>query len=283
MAKLNSWSERRNGSRLEQRGVVSLEIVTCLVPLLVVFLCAVQLALLGVGRLVVTHAATRGVRAAIVLLEDDPENMGGAPRGNLDAAPGVGGPGKLGVALGKVLPGAISAPRPRGGARLQAIREAVYAPLAAISPAPAGLLSGGSTTLHDAVGGGAGALGRFAAGLLAYVRGATVVTLRAGPGSAEVVSRVAPRADVTVHVTYLQQCSVPIAARLMCDGIATLAGDGRMGASPAARKLTAAENPALLLPSMLRGARFAVVEAEATLPNQGASYYSNGDQPHGQP
>lgn len=307
MASLRHRTSRRARGpkdRRGARGVVYLEVVTCLVPVLVLFFCAVQLSLWGIGRLVVTHAATRGARAAIVVLEDDPEKYGGAPRGDLNASGGRQDSGALADALRSLVPGGLlPGGSSTGGARLQAIREAVYAPLAALAPAPHVYVQGRATTLYDAVGGGeGGALTRFALGVLVYARAASVVTVRAAPGSTEVLSQVAPRADVTVHVTYLQHCAVPIAARLMCNPAWDLAGYGRVvselqrldptrpvesarilrelrtrfpdprRADYLADELARAESPGLLLPLMLGGGRFRVIEAEATLPNQGAAY-----------
>lgn len=293
----------RISRRTRERGAVYVEVTACLVPLLVSFFCAVQLAFFAAGRLVVTHAATRGARAAIVLLEDDPEKHGGAPRGDLNAA-GGGPRSALADSLAQGVPGAAPPGRSTGGARLQAIREAVYAPLAVLAPPPDVFFDGRASTLRDAVGGAetGGALARFAVGLLAYVRGASVVTVRAAPGSKELLTRVDPRADVTIHVTFLQHCAVPIAARLMCNPAWDLAGYGRVVSElerldPArpveaarilrqlrarfpdpsrfrefAEELARAESPGLLLPLMLGGGRFHVLEAEATLPNQGAAY-----------
>ncbi len=251
----------RRSTRSLERGVVALEVITCLVPVMILFLCAVQLSLLAVGRLVVGHAAVRGARAAIVLLEEDPQKMGGAPRGDLVAGGAGGARVGLGPALAQALPAGTRPSTTAGGARLRAIAEAVYAPLAVLAPGPLAYVSGGETSLYDAIGGGrgSGGLTRLALGILAYGPAATVVTLRAAPGSSELVTQVGPRAEVTVHVRYLQRCAVPVAARLMC-----------RAAPPG--------EPGRRLSGLLRGARFAVVEAEATLPNQGAAYYSRDER-----
>jgi hypothetical protein len=302
---MGGLSERRNPNptRTRERGAVYVEVLACLVPLLVLFFCGVQLAFFAAGGLAVTHAATRGARAAIVLLEDDPEKHGGAPRGDLNAA-GGGQSSAFADTLARSVPSAVPLGKATGGARLQAIREAVYVPLAVLAPPPEVFLSGRASTLRQAVGGDerGGVLARFAVGILAYVRGASVVTVRAAPGSQEILTHVDPRADVTVHVTFLQHCAVPIAARLMCHPAWDLAGYGRVlpelqrldpsqpvqaarvlrqlrDRFPApgrfqelADELARAESPGVLLPLMLGGGRFHVLDAEATLPNQGAAY-----------
>jgi hypothetical protein len=86
----------------DQRGVVLLELLIAVVPVLVLFLGAVQLALLGAAQLVVHHAAITGARSAAVVLDDDPARYGDDPPGSLT------------------------------GARLLAIRRAVTAPLTAL-------------------------------------------------------------------------------------------------------------------------------------------------------
>ena len=69
--------------RANARGVVYMEMLMALMPLLLTFLGICQLAILYAGQLVVQHAASRAARAAIVVLEDDPKGYGKAPRGDL--------------------------------------------------------------------------------------------------------------------------------------------------------------------------------------------------------
>ena len=68
-------SSRRSLAR-DARGVVLLEFVIALLPVLVLFLSALQLALLGAARLVVEHAAIAAARSAAVVLDDDPARYG---------------------------------------------------------------------------------------------------------------------------------------------------------------------------------------------------------------
>lgn len=262
---------RRGSRRKARRGAVYVETLVCLVPLLTLFLCGVQLAWLGAGRLVVTHAAARGARAAIVLLEDDPARFGGAPRGDL-AAPGTADSPGLRRTVQELAPPVVrkgvsaSGDGNRAGVRLQAIREAAYAPLAVLAPPPRILWSGRNRSLHEAVGGSTGPLERFAFGYLVYGRAASAITLHAAPGDGAIVTRVPPRADVTVRVTYLQHCAVPIAARLVCRR-------GRDLPEEVLRDLSHVESPSTLRLLLLGERHFAAVRAEATLPNQGARYH----------
>jgi hypothetical protein len=56
------------------------EFLIAFLPLFVVFLSLVQLTGLIVAKLVVQHAASSAVRAAVVVLDDDAENYGGVER-----------------------------------------------------------------------------------------------------------------------------------------------------------------------------------------------------------
>jgi hypothetical protein len=297
---------RRTNVRSE-RGAVYVETMLCLVPLLTLFFGVVQLAFVASARLIVRHAAAQGARAAIVLLEDAPKHFNEKPsRGDLLQGDSASVASGLRTALSRVAaPGADSdAGEPQGGARLQAIREAVYVPLAVLAPSSDFLLSNGGS-LSTAI--GSSPLLRFASGELIYSRGAAAVTLRAAPGSDEVLDHVGAHDDVTVHVTYLFHCGVPLASFLLCNPLWDLAGYGAalaelskidpskpLEAAQALQKLrqdfpaadeyqriaddlARAESPALLLPYLLTGGRFLVIEAEATLPNQGADYYRGDD------
>jgi hypothetical protein len=77
-----------------------------------------------------------------------------------------------------------------------------------------------------------------------------------------------PGVTVTVRVTHLYQCSVPIVRRLLCRSL-----DSIRGATPrASDALAQAENPGSLDLVVDSRGRFTLMTAEATLPNQGAAY-----------
>ncbi len=300
-------------SRARCRGAVYVEVIVCLMPVLVLFLGIVQMALLGSARLVVRHSAYRAARAAIVVLDDDPKKYGGAARGDLQAGGGTDATADVRDRLASLFAGAGSGTNPsgtqtgpaRGPARLQAIRQAAYVPLAALAPSPSVFFGRQPSSLHDAL--ATSPLLRFAIGALAYNRAAAIVTVREAPGSNRIAKEVAPNGDVTVHVTYLLHCGVPLVSRLACNPMWDLAGYrrvreelARLGDSfdPSRPEATAramrelrerfpdaerfreihaelarAESPGLLLPLLLGGGLFSVVEAEVTLPNQGARYH----------
>lgn len=104
-----------------QRGAVHVEFLVVFLPLLMLILCLVQLALIYVGKVTTQRAANAAVRAAVVILDDDPRYYGGAPRN---------------VAT---------------GARLEDIRHAAVIPLSSLSAA--------SGTVERAVGLGEAGLG----------------------------------------------------------------------------------------------------------------------------
>jgi hypothetical protein len=140
---------------------------------------------------------------------------------------------------------------------------------------------------------------RFAAGY-AYNYAGAIVTLRDAPGSDELATDpIAPDAKVTVHVTYFYYCAVPLVSALICDTLQGLLGGHAADAAwdrlrehpleirevleqlqediePAkrlAREIGRAENPAVFSALLLGSGHFAVIEAEMTLPNQGAKYH----------
>jgi hypothetical protein len=62
-------------------GGVYVEFLIAFLPVFFFFLGLVQLAFVQVANLVVKYAATRAVRAAVVVLPDDPQYYGGVPVG----------------------------------------------------------------------------------------------------------------------------------------------------------------------------------------------------------
>lgn len=256
------WQPRRG---FGLRGVVSVETLLTLVPLLLAFLGVVQLALVGLAVVVVEHAATRGARAATVVLDDDPAHYGGAARGSLvegsaDPAPDYGLP---------TTPGPSDEPS-TPGARLSAIRHAAYAPLAVLSPAPE-RLGPGVTTLRGAFV-GSSAL-RVATGL--FVTGPALASVRlTSPASDEhssaaerpSLTHVEPTAEFTVSIDYLFPCVVPWVRALVCQsGHALLRAE--RSRSPEI------ERPRLRQMLLSAGYYFFPIHAEVTALNQGARYH----------
>ncbi len=69
-----------------QRGVVYVEFLIVFLPVLTVILGIIQLSFIYVGKAVTQRSANAGVRAAVVVLDDDPRYYGGAAR---DSATGA--------------------------------------------------------------------------------------------------------------------------------------------------------------------------------------------------
>ncbi len=66
----------------EKAGGVYVEFLIAFLPIFFFFLGLVQLAFVQTANLVVKHAATKAVRAAAVVLPDDPQYYGGVPVGS---------------------------------------------------------------------------------------------------------------------------------------------------------------------------------------------------------
>lgn len=282
--------------RSDTRGVVYVEFLIAFFPLLLLFLAVCQLALIASARLVVQHAALATARSAIVLLEDSPDEFGGAKKGELTTQPGKAKatPETALRALGVDVPetaasswfggtydnatAAIDA-RPQQGARMQTIRIAGYLPLLALAPRPDALGPSSDPSLGDSL--PAGFEGRFSFGLR-WTRAASVITLHDIPGTEQLAAEpIDHKAPVTVRVTYLFQCAVPFVRALICDTFASLLTPPKPFFGPTAaaetragliRRLQLAEAAGDLTQLASAGSRFTVLTAETTLPNQGADY-----------
>jgi hypothetical protein len=279
----------RDGRRSDDAGVVYVEFLLAFPPVFLVFLGFCQFALIDAARLVVQHAATRAARAAVVVLEDDPAFYDNAPRG----AVYIGRPAypdsqrELTDRLGITVAGAATAPPGSTplqtlfnvlhgtGARVAAIRSAAYAPLSGLAPAAFADRQEGldrSFAVKD--------LSMVAS----YNRAAAVVSLVDAPGSfAPAPPVIAPDGDVTVRVTYLYTCSVPLVRMLMCGSRDDLTGAATADASSLTAAQTVlrfllgrAESPSDFDAFSVHGERFTVLVGEATLPNQGAAYETAG-------
>jgi hypothetical protein len=279
----------------DSRGIVYVEFVFAFMPLLVMFLSICQLAFLTMGRLVVQHAALCGARSAIVVLEDDPKDYADAPRGNLkEGEPrDVNLDGVL-ASLGlddvrlPTLFGNKTDDRSQDqrGARMAPIRAAATMPLLLLAPNESAVLIGG----NDSV---AGSLpGDFISRLpfsLEYTSMAAAVTVHTATNTEELASVKIPRnAPITVRVTYLMPCGIPVARGLMCQTLASLLKSSSTDSSSVfhalgseesllARRLRHAQGVEALKHLVSPAARFVVLTAQTTLPNQGAGYDHKGE------
>jgi len=296
--------------RSDTRGATYVEFLIAFIPVFFLFLGMIQAGLLYTANLVVTHAAATATRAAVVVLSDDPRLYGDEPVNQI----GGGGSGSGGDAVSDFLSSfglgggaGPAASAGRGGQRLNAIRAAASLPLLAVSPSLGQLT--GDPNVYRAVGGNPDE--RAATGAALYNRTAMAVTFPSSPSARTFRSSWSNNSPVTVRVTYMFHCGIPLVARLMCDDYFSLASgvptaalrdlatgaasgaDAREMASlvrrvriaeervsraqPRMRELDYAEIPWLGALTLLTGSRFIVLQAEATLPNHGAPYVYRGD------
>jgi hypothetical protein len=275
----------------DTRGVVLLEFIIVFVPVFILFLGIVQLALLWAASLVVQHAAVAGVRSAVVVLDDDPRFYGGVKRGIIGGK-SDGSTSQKEQAFADRL-GLTDTndegPPSLGGPRMAAITRAVHTPLAAIAPEPslaAGVFRSRPISVRDAI--GAAPASRLLAGLSTYLPLATAVTFPRNPGSEQLFDKKVDAKDgVTVRVTHLVMCTVPIVAGLICDRLvwnpkAKRLSLGRNSKDPKERafaelkKAPDANRQASLIPL---GTPALVLQAEATLPSQATLYPYEGEKP----
>lgn len=253
-----------------ERGIVFIETLMSLLPLLLAFLGILQLALLGIGQLVVQHAATRAARAAVVILDDDPNHYGGAKRGDLSS----GEEEKKGLELllaelSSAYEGLTDSESQPAGARLKAIQSAAHHALAVLGPA----VPGGEGFAKEFN----GSLGRIVFGRMIYAPIASAVTLHKGGNEVPVLTTGA-REKLQLRVAFLMPCSVPLASALICTSRADLvkAREGLETTEQAKKIIEALKytNSALLRDAaIITGNRFMLLRAEVSFVAQGAHYY----------
>jgi hypothetical protein len=265
---------------------VYVEFLLAFLPLFVVFLALCQIALLVASKLVVRHAALIGARAAIVVLDDDPKYYDGAERGMLsdgaskpEQEPSDGSlTGSLRSLAASFAPPAEASPTPQPkqrGPRMQVIRNAALRPLAAIAPSGQALFAGNETSLSRAV-----SRDDQAGFARAYSDAAAVVTIHGDAESwAPAAEPILNGAPITVRVTYLQLCVVPIVRTLMCHELGSVLDTAVGGAKQTLRERFRAGGAAGWLEVAAdTSSRFTLFDATVTLPNQGARYeYEEAD------
>jgi hypothetical protein len=289
----------RAPARCDERGAVYVEFLFAFFPLFVLFLAICQLAFITSARLVVEHAAFLAIRSAIVVLEDDPKNYDGAARGDIEAGqsqvsletmlswldlaelepagskPAIPSPSSFVAAVASALEGEPTGPQ--HGARMAPIRTAAEMALLLLGPQSSSIRGVENENLAASLPGNFAARLPF---LVDYTRAATVVTLHTEAGSNELArGEIARDATLTVKITYVFPCGVPLVSALMCSTLASLlrpTAAGPVSAAPTpsalARRLKYAEAPDRLSQLAVPSARFIVLTAEQTLPNQGAAY-----------
>jgi hypothetical protein len=246
-------------TRAADRGAVYVEFLVVVFPVLVVFLGAVQIALLGAARLVVDHAAVAAVRSAAVVLDEEPRYYAGEAKGRIrdDLRPG-------GTPKDDLASSALSVVGTlRARTRLDVIRRAAAVPLAVLAPEPGDVLPQGGTSVARAL--GEHPLARLLTGVGPYADAVLAVTFPTAPDSGTLARGSVSGGLVTVRVTYLLRCIVPVVSQWVCDDVSTLRSRRDLGA-----ELARVPSPKLLDALASTGGRFAALRAEATLPRQTA-------------
>jgi hypothetical protein len=240
--------------------------------LFLIFLALCQLALVASAEAIVRHAAYAGVRSAIVVLEDDPDRFDGAPRGSLSTgrAERIDGLEELASKFeiedvevarrpAQFPDGLVDLASTQQGARMVPIRAASLTPLLPVAPNEQ-LLRESSQTVS-------GALGRLDARQLGfaveYTKSASMVSIHDSPQEEALAHQpIKGKSAVTVRVTYLFHCTVPVVRALMCSSLDAIANRGKlaMAVSYKTARLVGTD------------ARFKLLTGIATLPNQGADY-----------
>jgi len=287
LAVIHGRDQRTPVCRCHSRGVVYVEFLIAFIPLFLLFLGICQLVLLTAARVIVSHAAVTGARSAIVVLEDTADDYGGAPRGALSR-------GMLGTFDEDGLLGHLSingtgsnshfsdtskgTPRnsAQHGARMAAIRLAAETPLLTLAPKVSTLAS--TEHLERSLVSSSAAQLQFASG---YTEAATAVTVQRSEYSDELaIEPIDPKGSVTVAVTYLYQCDVPVVRALMCRTLSELLDSHADGADRRkAERLYQFARPRALMALDSNGGRYTIVTGQATLTNQGANYLTMENGP----
>lgn len=249
----------------------------------------VQLLWLVLAQLIVQHAAYRAARSAVVLLDDDPQYYRGAPRGQV--SPGGDHDHTLLSSLtsGKSL---TSGPLPLSttSSRLTGIRQSAYAPLLLLTPPSAWSPTSVRSTFS-------GPSSRLTTGLL-WLQAMSAITLRTNSPQREIQSHILPDEMVTVRVSLLYPCLIPLLQPLFCHSSTSLqhylsrSGSGshqksslwgplfhsKESRGPSslaqlAEEMRWSESPEQTVGFLSSGRFYRLLQAEVQLPNQGATYH----------
>jgi hypothetical protein len=156
---------------------------------------------------------------------------------------------------------------------MQVIRNAALRPLAAIAPSGQALFGGKETSLSKAL-----SRDTQPGVALAYSDAAAAVTIHGDPKSWELAAEpILNGTPITVRVTYLQLCVIPVVRTLMCRQLGSLL-DGPLSQSKQTlrERFQASGAAGWLEVGAGASSRFMVFEAAVTLPNQGAHYEYEG-------
>lgn len=267
----------------DRKGVVYVEFLLVFPPLFVLFLVILQTSILYVTDLGVSHAASAAVRSAIVVLPDDPAFYDNEPADKISESThcSEGFVSKVHKLLGKVGVNTLSVPddgKCLGGARMEAIRFAAIMRMLPFSPNPSSILPKTVLGVVDSLG-VVGWLG----GAALYSYGATSVTFPKEAEKEELRTSLSfqPEELVTVRVSYLAHCGIPIARFLMCDTsyrLGTGFGVDKKRVKVAGTLAKGIGSQLILFGLMASGEHFRVLRADASLPLNSARYTYKGKE-----
>ncbi len=265
-------------------GVVQVEFLLAFLPIFMLFLACLQMGMLYTGELMVQHSANAAVRAAAVILPDDPAHYSGARVFESGAGRGGRDGGEL-DGIGRFASG-NAVRRSAGGSRLAAARSAAGLALVGLAPSLDGLSE--QNRVERAVGGLMDE--RLNAGAIRFVESSVALNFPVAPGSQQFRQRFGPNDLLTARVSFLMHCGVPIVSRLMCSKPSELrAGSAqaleRLRETNAVRTLrerraseqggSMGELASTFRPPQggaLENHRFYLLRSEAQFPMQGARY-----------
>ncbi len=223
-----------------ERGAVYVEFLIVVIPFLLMFFGLSHLGLLYAADLLVSHAAAKAVRAAIVILPDEYGDYDGVEPNHI----GTGGEG---------LDAYRDAP---DGGRLEAIRKAARYAVAPIAPR---LEIGNPRSLAEAI--GDSPTFDTVANLLVTSDLAVAVTFPDGGGG--YLTELPSRGLITARVTVLYRCGVPIMRSLVCHSYDELPDRAKQELA------TVGVSPLMGMGTQLLSWRFVAITAERTHSNQG--------------
>lgn len=265
-----------------EQGAVYVEFLIAFFPVFLIFLAICQLALVTAARVVVSHAAVAGVRAAIVVLEDpgdQHDNYDGTPLGILSGGgASEKSPAQVhGIFSYFVAPSTESTHadfKQQNGPRMVPIRQAGQAPLTVLAPS-SDALQLSERTLNGSVSVGDPGNELFA---IAYTQAAAAITVHSSESSSELATEpVAPTANVTVRVTYLYHCAVPWVRSLMCHTLTNLLNPNpNSSKAPTVKLLKQAAAIDRLQRMVSSSETFTILVGHASLPNQGTAVPEEG-------
>lgn len=269
----------------DECGAVYVEFLVAFIPLFLLFLGICQLVLAEAARVVVSHAAVAAVRSAIVVLEDPRgDEYDDAPLGNLsDGRPSSHGFSSLNSLLGDGDLGWLATdfsssiqPRPRQkGARMAPIQLAAYVPLLTLAP-DLSSLSASTPTLERSV--SSRSLSEFGSAI-AYTKAAAAVTVHSSEADAGLANEpMSAKGNVTVRVTYLHRCSVPVVRVLMCNTLSRLLQSDSNNRVLDTERLKLGAEPERVKQWVPSSERFIILSAVASLPNQGTTAKVEADE-----